>query len=269
MAHIFKYVVLMAVPDRRRGERVNIGLMVFREHDVDVRLAGVAKIGAIAGGNWTAYADDVRHRLSAQFNSGSHAMETIVATPRLDEVIEASEVASLRINSVAEYETTINEILEALVVKPHAPARPKTTRINTEIAAQFKRDQMLAQPDDPIDSHKVVRDFLVEDNLKADFALQNGALHVTTTLDLRRPEVNIKEATLKAIILDRAGKIFPDVHRIGVYALAGEEAPFKTHLELLRGYSQDCFNWADASERRRFNAMIGTAYIGSGQLRSL
>ena len=31
MAHIFKYAVLMAIPDPARGERVNVGLVIFRE----------------------------------------------------------------------------------------------------------------------------------------------------------------------------------------------------------------------------------------------
>jgi hypothetical protein len=263
MAHIFKYAVLMAVPDRRRGERVNVGIMVFLEDRVDVRFAGVSKIGALAGGNWRSYADDLQQRLSSQFASGEEAAEFVAASPRVDAVIEASELAPLSIGSASEYESTIDEILNALVVKPRLASRPKSTRINTEIAREFRRERILAHSDEPIESHKVVRDFMVEDELKADFALRNGVLHVMATLDLRRPSVDIKEATLKAVVLDRAKEQFgADTQRIGVYA-AGEyaERQFKTHIELLTDYSSGkCFNWHDARSRQAFSDEILRAY---------
>jgi hypothetical protein len=38
MAHIYRYSILTAIPDARRGERVNVGMVVFREGKPDVRL---------------------------------------------------------------------------------------------------------------------------------------------------------------------------------------------------------------------------------------
>ena len=39
MDRFFKYAVLRAIPDPRRGEVVNIGLAIFHEQTVDVRMA--------------------------------------------------------------------------------------------------------------------------------------------------------------------------------------------------------------------------------------
>ena len=262
MAHTFKYAVLMAVPDRRRGERVNVGIMIFLHDRVDVRLAGVSKIGALTGGNWRNYADDLQRRLSSQFKSGGEAAEYVALSPRIDAVIEASELAFISIGSAAEYESTVADIMNALVEKPRRETKPKSTTINTEIAQHFKRQRILAQSNELIYSHKVVRDFQIEDQLKADFALQNGALHVTATLDLRKSIVGIKEATLKAIVLDRAKEQFGNnTQRIGVYAVGDYvEKQFKTHIELLNDYSDVCFNWHDERGKREFSEVMRRAY---------
>ncbi|TMK03458.1 MAG: DUF3037 domain-containing protein [Alphaproteobacteria bacterium] len=37
MAHIYKYTILTAIPDPRRGERVNVGIIVFKDDGLDVR----------------------------------------------------------------------------------------------------------------------------------------------------------------------------------------------------------------------------------------
>lgn len=263
MAHIFKYTILMAIPDRRRGERVNIGIMVFLRDRVDIRFVAVAKIGAIAGGNWAAYAGDLQRRILAQFKSGTEAEEYVAATPRIDPIIEASELGFFSIELAEQYETTVGEILDSLVVKPRSrPERPKSTRINTEIAREFRREKILATADEPIDARRVVRDLTVENELKADFAIRNSVMHITATLDLRRPRVDVKEATLKAIVLDRAREHFgDDTRRLGVYAAADIASDhFKTHIDLLKEYSDDCFNWENPIERRRYSSAILKAY---------
>src|SRR3546814_4918881 len=51
MAHIYKYTILQAVPDPRRGECVNVGVAVFLPDRVDVRFSDLAKVKAIARGD--------------------------------------------------------------------------------------------------------------------------------------------------------------------------------------------------------------------------
>jgi hypothetical protein len=58
MAHTFEYAILTAVPDQWRGERVNIGVVVFLDDRLDIRFSDFSKVAAIAGGgNWGEYAD--------------------------------------------------------------------------------------------------------------------------------------------------------------------------------------------------------------------
>ena len=53
MAHTYEYAVLTAVPNPRRGERVNVGIIVFRDDRIDVRFKeAVYKLRALTGENW-------------------------------------------------------------------------------------------------------------------------------------------------------------------------------------------------------------------------
>ena len=164
-----------------------------------------------------------------------------------------------------QYEGRVSELLRAMVMRPKVSRdRPKSTRINTEIARQLKGVQALATQEESLDSHKVVRDLLVEDDLHADFAQRNGVLRVAATLDLRRPRVDFKEATLKAVVLDRAGDRYKGegVQRIGIYAARNLEVDqFRSHIRLLNEYSDAVYNWEDPGQRQKF---MNVVYLGMG-----
>src|ERR1019366_9076247 len=114
MVHIFKYAILMAIPDARRGERVNVGMIVFLADRVDVHLSDVAKISALAGGDWKPYVRDVSRRL-VQFESGAQAEEAIRLNRKIDPIITASEIATFSVDHLDQYYSRIKEILDTLV----------------------------------------------------------------------------------------------------------------------------------------------------------
>lgn len=262
MATVFNYAVLMAIPDPRRGERVNVGIVVFTPGSLDVRLTEMGKIKALTGSDWSAYASSAARRLKERFPSSEAAQAAMASSEVFDPILRATTPAWFAIDSINDYEARVRDILSSLVVRPkQTPVKAKTTRINTEIARELKQSSVLATHDETIESHKVVRDYFVEDELRADFAQQNGVLRVAATLDLRRPHVNIREATLKAIVLDRAKKIYVDARRIGVFAALPDEIPnFKQHLELLHDYSDEVFNWEVVEERRGFMQFVQSGF---------
>lgn len=272
MDHIFKYSVLMATPDASRGERVNVGIAVYLEDRIDVRFAELSKVRALTGSDWTEYANGYGRCLAQYFSTGAEACARIVDVQALDPVIKASDLGWFSAEGVEQYEPRVRELLSAMVFKPKAEAeRPKSTRINTEIAKLLKKTEVLATREETIDSHKVVRDYFVEDDLRADFAQQNGVLRVAATLDLRRPHVDIKEATLKAIVLDRARKVYDEgTQRIGVYALCPSDASasdqFKSHLSLLHEYSDQVYNWEVPTERNKFMNYVYSGVASAGAL---
>jgi hypothetical protein len=271
MAHTFKYVIITAIPDPRRGERVNIGVVVFLRDELDVRFSELAKVHAIAGGNWGEYADKVAERLNKWFSMGHDPAEFMRRAGSSERIIRFSDIAWFSIPDEASYEARVTEILDTLVKKPRPERRPRSSRINTEIADEFKRANILASPHESVEDHKVVRDYYIsrDEELRADFIVQNGATHATATLDLRKAAVHISHATLPALILDKARKTFgDDTRRFAVYAAQQSTLPqFKPHIRILEEYSDKIYNWLDPNDRLAYTRMIFAAIYNPGHYR--
>lgn len=252
MAHIFNYAVLTAVPDARRGERVNVGLVVFLAERLDVRFPEVRKLRVLQNGNWERYVADVQQLIDQAYQQ-TREIESFVDTfSLLSGVIRCSEPGWFSVDIPEQYEQRVSEILSTLVQRARPESRTATTRLNTEIASTFRRVKLLAGPRDVADG-KVRRNFVVspEDDLAADFGFRNGRTHVIATLELRGAAVDKGRAAIKAITLDRAQKTL-DAHRIGVYAAPHDAAQFRSHVHLLTEYADETYNWADPTQRTRY-----------------
>ena len=66
MALSFKFSILQAAPDPRRGERVNVGLVVFLKDKVDFRMPELRKLRALTGHGW----DDIARAYGGQIEKG-------------------------------------------------------------------------------------------------------------------------------------------------------------------------------------------------------
>jgi len=261
MAHIYKYAILTAVPDQTRGERVNVGIVIFRNSELDVRFTGVSKISAISGGEWSAYAAETTERMREVFSAYEEPEQFVVRFSVLEQLIQFSEISWFSAASAEEYEVRAKQVLDAFVRKPKedVPQKMRSSKINTEIAAVFRHAKLLAKSDETIEDHKIIRDYYIsqEEQLRADFVHKNGAFHVTATLDLRRPTVDLGQAALKAIVLDKASDCaLGDTKRYAVFAVEPESRQFKAHVELLHDYSDRAFNWLIPDEREKYTRTI-------------
>lgn len=266
MAHIFNYAILQAVPDARRGERVNIGVAVFHKTKIDVRLSDLSKIRALTGESWDAYAAAAKSRLEKIFVPDTPAETLMSEFTVLERMIEPTELGWFTFAHEGDYESRLQEILTSLVIRPRKPRKEVSVRINTEIAREFKRVDALADPSEGIDRHKIVRDFYISESeeLKADFALKNGIYHIATTLDLRRTNIGVEQAALKSLVLDKAGKIYSgEIRKIGIYAPGVEAARFKPHLEILKDYADVTYDWSKHEDRRAFTQSMYSAMYPS------
>ncbi len=139
MAHTFNYSILAAIPDKRRGERVNVGIAIFLPRRLDVRFTGVAKLRALTGNDWSAYATALQQRLTELYEPGQPLEDFNEQVVNMEQVVRPTEAAWFRIDRHEEYEDRVEEILQALVTRPRRESKPKETRINTEIAREFKK----------------------------------------------------------------------------------------------------------------------------------
>ena len=262
MDRSYDYAVLQAVPDQRRGERVNIGIAVLREDGLDIRVFETRKIHALTGESWDTYIDSYSTVLKRLDDP------TLVKSDRLDKLAVAQGQIVLTKNGwfkssgVDDYEATITEIVKSVVLKPSRKRVRDDTSIVAEISADLRSAHILAGKDESLGSGKVLRGFPIESGLAADFAQLNAKLHVATVLDLRSSHPQIAQAALKAIVLDRAGAVHDGpVHKIGVYAVAPARcSEVRENIDLLKRYADDIVNWEDASDRHGLKRMFFDAY---------
>lgn len=260
MEHTFNYAIIVAVPDPRKGERVNIGVIVFKGGNADVRFRyASSKLKAITGSTCDEHIESVRQRLTMSCKRFSDPKDVIASFMRSESIFCTTKLGWFSISDEADYENRVSSIMDSLIWRPSEERREAQTRINTEIADVFRRANVLAQQGESIETGKIVRDFKVDvdEDLTADFVLKNTRLHVTSTLDLRRKAVSRAQAALKSVILDKSHRNFDNVNRIAVYAVdPAFESDFKSHIGIMRDYSDVSFNWSSPIERAAFQKSL-------------
>ena len=116
-----KYAVLRIVPDERRGERVNVGLIVLKDRAVDVRLAGsMSKVSAIDG------SVDVSQilalpKLIESWLSRTRGADAKYGVLKNSGLVSLSELGWFNARDIDEYEGTLARLMEKLVVPRSAP----------------------------------------------------------------------------------------------------------------------------------------------------
>ena len=251
MAHSYSYAVLQAVPDQRRGERVNIGLVVLNVDGLDIQVCESRKIRALTGKSWDSFIDQFSQSLRSADDPSLNIENRLDRLKIVQGQLSLDKAGWFRTTG-ADYDIVTKEIMQALVVRPRERVVRDGSTVVSAISAELKSAAILAGRDETIDSGKVVRGYHVEPGLEADFAQLNARLHVAAVLDLRADNPHVAQAALKAVVLDRAERIHgrSKVHKIGVYACApARRAEVSEHISILKEYSEDTLNWDDPSDR--------------------
>lgn len=252
------HAILRATPDPRRGETVNIGIVIFLPDRADIRiLPELRKLKAldpnIALDDIYQYPETINTVLSwAKTDEQRHQL--------LDGMgfVSASAMGYFTLHDPVTYEQQVEDILRDLVQPPTRQQRrtAPTTRIIRTLKEAFIREGVYGHTPDDIDQHRVVHNYPIaaDERLFADFALKNGRWHITETIDLRgKPDTirgdKYKQAAVKAITLERATKRLQDCLPMVVYAAddaALEQADY--HLNLLSDSAERLFNILDPAE---------------------
>lgn len=253
----FEYSILRAVPNRRRGEIVNIGIAVFLNGRTDIRvLPSLNKLKAI----------DPNINVEPIYQLGNNLGQLLPHdTPPESrrEILNgfgdiwASEIAWFSCLA-KEYDSQVDAILRALVVPPARERKPGNapTRLETTMRHNFSLHKVLGTSQDDIASHRVIPHYLIasEENLYADFMLKNGAWHVTETIDFRGTQKTVhndkfKVSALKAITLYKATKVFKKCVPLVVYYADQEKLDeVQPHINLLSDHAERLYNYADPKD---------------------
>jgi len=142
------------------------------------------------------------------------------------------------------------------------------SRLVTEIRAEFKKHNLLAESVEDLYKHKVVSGYELpgDDDLSVDFAIKNGLYRFTQVVDYRTTvkaaHNKIKEVSIKAIAIHQAPRAL-DVAASAVkgYALVWVPPELadvaKPHLKILHDFTPDILHYNDPKDRNRYWDLVG------------
>jgi len=215
MAATYQYSLIRAVPDRRRGEWVNVGVVVFRPGGLDVRVIdNLTKLRMLCpelDSQAIKQLPEFWEAMCAGMQDANDCHALLANTP----LVHPSPMAQF-LASEESYQDAVKRIMRDLVDPPPQPRqRSSESKVQTMLKGMFKDAHILGDGPADIDRHRVVPHFPIDSSsgMLADFALKNGSMHITQVIDFRVKVDQLKaakrgEAGLKAMGLVTAEKVY-------------------------------------------------------------
>lgn len=262
--HWFDYSVIRYLPNAKRGEIINLGIVVFRASGVDIKiLNSAAKIRMF----------DNSTNISELLKLESTISEICSLSKEPDEQFEllnsfgsgmfVSNKYSFSIENLSHYDKKISLIFNELV-KPYAYRGnvKNHSRLYTKLKKRFKSLDLLAKDESDIYNHKIVPSYTIDKSsgLSADFMFKNGRYHMTEVIDfnVNDNQAKFKETTLKVMsFIEGKRHISSNLGCYLVYSATVEkENEVSAHINLASDYSDKIYNIASKDDESSYYQML-------------
>ena len=258
--HIAQYGLLSHYPRPNRTEHVHIGIVVFLA-DGQVRVHFGQDLRKLRAIDPQAHLDTVRsweHSLPEMLR-GQTTEQAIAFLQHFGQWRLSGSLGRFAYADEGEYLQRVASALHSLVAAPKSERRERseTSRLHLDLKLAFGAKGWLGKN---ISNHEIVERYPIGPMTTAEFALQNGRLHVIESLDLRtsNPSSKRHDARSKALTLDMARKMADNAARYAV--LAGIDSPLMDEAKaLMRDYSEHVVTWESVAEMDDLMRLLGQA----------
>lgn len=260
----YDYSLVKYMPSAKRGEIVNIGILVFNGKEIDLRLLnGAAKLRLLDGNSSTDDIFIIEDAVNEAKKLCNNKDELLSFLSLFKSAFTLSPPAKFSIDHHAQYEDQVQRLFNDLV-KPYSTRErsPRTSRIQTLIKNKFESLNILAKSSEELSYHKVVQNYNFSDKsgFSADFLLKNGKFHISEVIDYNVNDLNakFKETTLKVMTFMEGKKhLGDDTGCYFVYSASAQiEQEIQSHLNLAQDYSESIYNIASKADERSYFEMI-------------
>ncbi|RRS05070.1 hypothetical protein EIP75_05695 [Aquabacterium soli] len=257
---IAHYGVLSHYPQPNRTEHVHIGIAVFLAdgsvrvhfgHDLRKLQAIDPQVKLDAVRSWEA---GLPRLLEGQTHAAAAAFVKSLGQWSLSDTL-----GRFAYTGEEEYLARVTAALHSLVSTPAKPSRERgeVSRLHIDLKTTFTAKGWLGKD---ITKHEIVERYPIGPMTTAEFALQNGRLHVIESLDLRTstPSAKRQDARAKALVFDMAKQSAADSARYSI--LAGVGSPLMGDAKaLMSRYSEHVFTWESAQDMSELMNILGAA----------
>ncbi|PKQ42899.1 hypothetical protein CXP40_04845 [Pseudomonas sp. YY-1] len=262
----FDYAILKYMPDSKRGEVVNFGLVIYLETGLDIRvLSSAAKLRLIDGESSLEDIESFKDSLKSisSYCSNKEDLHSLLQVFKGSAYV--SDSGFFMIDHIQQYESKVLKLFSDLV-KPYSIKERQTrvSRIHTILKHRFESMNLLAKDIGELSTHKVVHNYPINDKsgFTADFLLKNGRFHITEAIDFNVNDTNskFKEATMKVMTFMEGKKFLGDDSACYfIYsATAIKEKEIIPHLNLASDYSDKVFNLESKEEETSYFNLISS-----------
>jgi hypothetical protein len=278
MGRSSKFGVIRFAPDPVRGESLNVGLAIFNESELDIRVSrSLDKVRSISAAVNTHTLLSVLDKIKALDNAFMKEAQADI-NARVSYLSHIGPLAvelkgSFSWDSATSYEERIAAIMKHFIEpEPAVQAkREKRTRLLTELKKIFRARHVMASKHEGLDSHRIISAFELDDGLVADMVLKNGQYHIMQSVDVSSDEHSARrvlaEIGISALVIERAKMKFGDQVIRGrlVYAANAKIERIATPaLDAVEHQGAELINWNSAKDRSSFIQAIVDVSIPSG-----
>lgn len=272
MARCFKFSLLALHAPSPRDERLNVGIAVFADGNLDVRLLrSLKKLGALS----LAYSDGVLRAAASNLTELDRRLselgDSAVDRLRLLETVSPfsfSPIAEFTAPNQSAYEEQIATILRICVEPEPAfrvATRGKGTPLTSALRKSFREDRILAAKGEDLSAHRVVSNVELAAGLVADFVLKNGAIHVFETVDAsgeNSSAVSVaKNVGLAALTIEQAKITYGNaatIARLIYQTTVQTESLITPALHAAEHQGVELINWASGDDQRKLRATVAS-----------
>ncbi|MCI8210735.1 hypothetical protein AUC61_14450 [Pseudomonas sp. S25] len=262
----FKYSIIKYMPDPKRGEIINVGLVVFKRDTLDVRVLNAsAKLRMLDGTSSIEDIENLKDSIEYISKLSGSADRSLSMLKSFRSPSYLSETAEFVIDDEKQYEQRVRNLFN-LLIKPYSAKEKvtRTPRILSHLKDKFESMDLLAKSTDDLSKHKMVYNYPLNEKsgFNADFILKNGKYHITEAIDFNVNDLNskFKETSVKVMTFMEGRKALGE--KTGSYfvytASSTVEKEITPHLNMASDYSDALFNLANAKDAARYFDMISS-----------
>lgn len=260
----FDYALIRYMPNPKRGEIINVGLVIFREAGIDVRvLSSPAKVRMVDGMSSQLNIDQLKESMQKLLQIVKTPTEQYELLSNFKSSLFLSSKAQFALDELAQYDDKVNKLFNDLV-KPCAVKEKiiHTTRLATQLKHKFAALDLLAKDTSELSKHKIVHNYPISESmgLSADFLLKNGVYHLSGVVDFNVNDIQskLKETSFKVMTFMASKKALNGpVNCYFVYSASAEkEGVITHHLNLAEDYCNKMFNIDSKDDSNKYFNMI-------------
>jgi hypothetical protein len=262
MARSYSFAVLRLSPDPARGEAINLGIVVFRDGDVDVRIGTVTTRARIVCSEATPDRIHEGAEIIRRLDAPTLPLVDRHRSMRRFGLFELGELGYFTAENDAEatYEAHIDRLLRlyTATMRGSSVRRRSASALATSVRKLFRQEKVLAALGDAaaINEHKIVPDWPIptRPSLQADLALKNRIMRVCEVVELSLADEGTPPGALfeGVVTLDVAGRETGAEERVFAFRATGPSARIDEAIGIAQPHATSLVNWDDVEQREQF-----------------